>query len=1361
MEATPNVSIMTAKTFPLDLQLHAEFWIPKEDGKSGQGRGNSGIFLLGRHEIQILDMFENPGNPVPIAGLGALFNSIAPQGVVVRPPETWQAFDITFNAPRMDAVTGKKMSGHLTLSHDGKVVIDNAEITEDFSVGAQNRDFGNPGPIILQGHVSPVRFRNIRIKELSGMSEQRNVPAATSTPATPELKPLAELNTPAAGSFAWVSADGLRIYWEQTGKTDDESEIWQAERPTVAEVFRDQRMIGKGRQPTLTPDELQMVFIRSDGAKFKQLYSATRAARSESFSSETELSQFDDSLGFNSPFISADGLALYVTAQSEQGILSATTLVSRRPNLNGPWSMLRPLDIRWDAVAQQAPLTWLAMAPDELSFLATHELDRGRFQVVRFTRDAKTEPFEKFAYLSLPGVGPVYGRAPRYNPATKELFLTAPADYSKSTTLAGWQDSQKILWVIRNVDLGSTALSEIAVSIPPLPHTIPDDMKIFGDHSYRFFGEQLTWKEAAAKCESLGGNLVIIDDAEENTFIGTLVAKSGSENSWIGITDDASEGQWLTVAGTPVSFTNWLKPHEPDNTSGEEHFALISNRLREGKRSAWQWHDQPDQAETHLAPGYVCEWNSELKPDSIAEQEPTSTANKWVSVFNGKDLTGWTPMLTTGANDEIQSPTTVGWSVKGREIICETQAPGWLRLDQGYGECELEFEFFMPPNSNSGLLVRYGGQGPLNGDNKCEVQLLNLSQTQSLDAVCGAIHRVVPAVRNNFRPGRWNSMTIRSAEGRLIVRLNDETVVDVGLDDHAALRRLPSTGYFGLYNWRGEAAGCRFRNIRVKDLAETVPAAPKTSESSVTRPADLPAPADSAPTTTIPNPDKNDVSTSAWVDLLEWSEGIDWKSRGYDWSENCEGTPGKAGITLKPTKGLQNIFPLPAIIDGDYDMEVEFTRHEGRHSVEAFFPVGTKNLQLLLSANGGTVEGIFGTDGQNLLTESNPRTRPPFTVSNQVPHRIKVRVRRSEELVNVEVDIDDVPNHFTWSGKPSVLDKAFAGRKITTVRRVWIGAYESRVTFDNVRVRMLSGTIQKDFITQAGRDADLAEGFVRLVGEPAIKPIVGFSRFCINQIPMEVANGPEGTWPLITRDFTTCRDFYGARAPSRLKCPIPKGARSFTVVGYNDNSRSTKYLLYVDGKEDYASSVTGIVPIRIDLPRNAGLLELLIETGGNDLSDDSYWCYPRYHDVSSENVTDRMLDAKPRNLKFEIQSHTVGYGELTYNQPIVNLKSVPVDFRDAKPCDEFLYSVPNASVTYAVPAGMTRFTAIGYCLVTHSVRFEVWADARQIYASPQVGIVPIDVKLPPDTKTVELRINDLGNSEYDNAMWCYPRLHQK
>jgi hypothetical protein len=75
---------------------------------------------------------------------------------------------------------------------------------------------------------------------------------------------------------------------------------------------------------------------------------------------------------------------------------------------------------------------------------------------------------------------------------------------------------------------------------------------------------------------------------------------------------------------------------------------------------------------------------------------------------------------------------------------------------------------------------------------------------------------------------------------------------------------------------------------------------------------------------------------------------------------------------------------------------------------------------------------------------------------------------------------------------------------------------------------------------------------------------------------------------------------------------------------------------------------------------------------------------------------------------------------------------------------------------------MTRFIAIGYNVLRHHVKYEVWADTKRIHESPRpAGIDLIDVKLPPGTKTIELKINDLGSNRVDTSMWCYPRLHRK
>ena len=71
-------------------------------------------------------------------------------------------------------------------------------------------------------------------------------------------------------------------------------------------------------------------------------------------------------------------------------------------------------------------------------------------------------------------------------------------------------------------------------------------------------------------------------------------------------------------------------------------------------------------------------------------------------------------------------------------------------------------------------------------------------------------------------------------------------------------------------------------------------------------------------------------------------------------------------------------------------------------------------------------------------------------------------------------------------------------------------------------------------------------------------------------------------------------------------------------------------------------------------------------------------------------------------------------------------------------------------MTYVVPEGMTRFTAIGYNVMSHHVKYEVWADAKRINESLQAGIVPIDVKLPPGTKTIELKVSVLG---FDGNDW--------
>ena len=227
MEVVPGAGpIMTAKTFPLDFKLYVEFWIPKEANKSGQARGNSGIFLLGRHEIQILDVFENPLPPPAITGLGALYNAVPSQGVTVRPPETWQTFNITFHAPRIDAAAKRNEPGRLTVVHDGKVIIDNAAVTENFSPGSLNTNYGQRGPLGLQEHGSPVRFRNISIQELPDV--MGTSPIAPKNGPAPVVLPESQKNTATIPADAVVfQKKRFKLFTEQLTWHDAKKECQQ------------------------------------------------------------------------------------------------------------------------------------------------------------------------------------------------------------------------------------------------------------------------------------------------------------------------------------------------------------------------------------------------------------------------------------------------------------------------------------------------------------------------------------------------------------------------------------------------------------------------------------------------------------------------------------------------------------------------------------------------------------------------------------------------------------------------------------------------------------------------------------------------------------------------------------------------------------------------------------------------------------------------------------------------------------------------------------------------------------------------------------------------------------------------------
>jgi 3-keto-disaccharide hydrolase len=144
-------------------QLHLEFASPAPAKGSGQGRGNSGVYLQGRYEVQILDSYEN--DTYPNGQCGAVYGQYPPLVNVCRPPGEWQSYDLIFHPPIFDEEGQKVENGTLTVLHNGVLIQDHVEILGS-TTAAPLGEGPEPGPLWLQDHHNPVRYRNIWIRPL-------------------------------------------------------------------------------------------------------------------------------------------------------------------------------------------------------------------------------------------------------------------------------------------------------------------------------------------------------------------------------------------------------------------------------------------------------------------------------------------------------------------------------------------------------------------------------------------------------------------------------------------------------------------------------------------------------------------------------------------------------------------------------------------------------------------------------------------------------------------------------------------------------------------------------------------------------------------------------------------------------------------------------------------------------------------------------------------------------------------------------------------------------------------------------------------------------------------------------------------
>ncbi len=161
MEVVPGTGDICSNELFEDVQVHVEFWLPLMADCQGQARANSGVYLQGRYEVQVLDSYELDPQ---LNDCAAFYTLAEPCVNAARPPEFWQSYDIFFHAPRFNELGVKTKNARASVLWNGVWVHSNLEIPGPTG-GEIDHDFAKPGPLLLQDHGNLIRFRNIWMRK--------------------------------------------------------------------------------------------------------------------------------------------------------------------------------------------------------------------------------------------------------------------------------------------------------------------------------------------------------------------------------------------------------------------------------------------------------------------------------------------------------------------------------------------------------------------------------------------------------------------------------------------------------------------------------------------------------------------------------------------------------------------------------------------------------------------------------------------------------------------------------------------------------------------------------------------------------------------------------------------------------------------------------------------------------------------------------------------------------------------------------------------------------------------------------------------------------------------------------------------
>ena len=166
VEVKPGTGMLVSRRGFGDAQLHIEWATPTPPKGEGQERGNSGIFLMGIYELQVLDSYQN--DTYADGQAGAIYGQSPPLVNATRPPGQWQSYDVVFHRPHFKADSSVERPARMTVFLNGVLIQDNFELSGP--TAHQRRPpysaHADKLPLKLQDHGNPVRYRNIWIREL-------------------------------------------------------------------------------------------------------------------------------------------------------------------------------------------------------------------------------------------------------------------------------------------------------------------------------------------------------------------------------------------------------------------------------------------------------------------------------------------------------------------------------------------------------------------------------------------------------------------------------------------------------------------------------------------------------------------------------------------------------------------------------------------------------------------------------------------------------------------------------------------------------------------------------------------------------------------------------------------------------------------------------------------------------------------------------------------------------------------------------------------------------------------------------------------------------------------------------------------